>query len=112
MFSCYLLNYRQRIIRGERTTDFKGEIEIYVVSPNYGVFNDFNGIEAYKIPMIKLELTGDYFDTVKMLNFFYSYFKLKGDQFWGILPLQPFKIMGRLNMDCVELFREFFFEYK
>ena len=74
LFSCYLLNYRQRIIRGERTTDFKGGIEIY------GDF--FDDIEDYKIPMIKLELTGDYFDTVKILNFFDSYLKLKGEQFW------------------------------
>ena len=108
MFSCYLLNYRQRIIRGERTTNFKGRIEIYVVSLNYGVFNDFNDIEDYKIPMIKLELIGDYFNTVKILNVFDSYFKLKEEQFWGILPLKPFKIMGYLDMYCDELFREFF----
>ena len=75
MFSCYLFNYRNRIIRGERVTNFNGRIEIYFVSLNYGVFNDFNDFEDYKIPMIKLELIGDYFDTVKMLNFFYSYFE-------------------------------------
>ena len=70
LFSCYLLNYRQRIIRGEQATNFKWGIEIYVVSSNHGVFNDFNDIEYYKIPLIKLELIGDYFDTVKMLIFF------------------------------------------